>query len=186
MIDLDRWQEVLDTIRQHKLRTLLTALSVAWGIFMLVILLGAGTGLRNGIQHQFRDDAINSIWITPGRTRLPHRGHASGRRLEFTNADYDQVKTGIDPIGLEVFALNRVLLGDADGAINALSQALELGWNNYMRIANDIAWKEMHALPEFQPILARTKSALEKQRAIVEADDAEQDFLAETKELLVK
>ena len=92
MFNLDRWQEIFETLRRHKLRTFLTALSVAWGILMLIILLGAGTGLQNGVEYDFRDDAVNSIWLFPGKTSLPYEGHAVGRELQLTNEDYDQVK----------------------------------------------------------------------------------------------
>ena len=93
MFSLDNWQEILDTLRKNKLRTLLTGFSVAWGIFMLIILLGSGNGLANGIEYQFRDDAINSLWIRSGQTSLPHEGHRPGRRVQFTNEDYDQLTT---------------------------------------------------------------------------------------------
>ena len=88
----DRWYEILDTIRRNKLRTLLTALSVAWGIFMLVILLAAGNGLRNSVAYDFRDDAVNSLWMWAGETSMPHRGHAVGRSVAFTNRDYQRIR----------------------------------------------------------------------------------------------
>lgn len=86
---LDRWTEILDTLLRHRLRTALTAFSVAWGIFVLVLLLGLGEGLSRGVAWQFRDDATNSIWIRPGQTSVPWQGHGIGRRVGFTNADYE-------------------------------------------------------------------------------------------------
>lgn len=84
---LDRWQEIFDTLRRNKVRTALTALSVSWGIFMLIILLGAGQGLENQVQSNFKDDAVNSIWIRPGRAALPYKGLRPGRKIKFTNED---------------------------------------------------------------------------------------------------
>jgi putative ABC transport system permease protein len=101
MFDLDRWREILDTARRSKLRTALTGLSVSWGIFMLVILLGAGRGLQNGVEYSFRDDAVNSIWVSSGRTSVPHSGRAPGRSVQFTNDDYQLIKRkipGVDKI----------------------------------------------------------------------------------------
>lgn len=95
MFDLDKWQEILDTIRANKLRTLLTGFSVAWGIFMLIILLGSGNGLANGVEYQFRDDAINSIWLFGGQTSLPARGLAPGRPIRFTAEDFSAVRDGV-------------------------------------------------------------------------------------------
>jgi putative ABC transport system permease protein len=92
VFNIDLWQEIYATVRRNKLRTVLTALAVAWGIFMLVVLLAAGKGLRNGIEHQFRDDAINSIWIFPGKTSLPHAGQPIGRQIQLTNDDYEALK----------------------------------------------------------------------------------------------
>lgn len=90
-IDLDTWQEILTTLRKHKLRTTLTALGVFWGIFMLVILHGAGQGLQNGVEYQFRDDAINSIWVRRGTTSIPYNGLPKGRFIQFHNEDFEQL-----------------------------------------------------------------------------------------------
>ncbi len=89
MFDIDKWQEIFSSIRRHKLRTTLTALGVFWGIFMLVILLGAGQGLQNGVEFQFRDDATNSIFLRRGTTSMPYNGLPKGRQIMFDNADFD-------------------------------------------------------------------------------------------------
>jgi putative ABC transport system permease protein len=98
MFDLDKWQEIFSTISKNKLRTILTMFSVFWGIFMLVLLLGAGKGLENGVKKQFEGDAANSIWIYQGQTSLAYEGMQAGRRIQFTNEDYDRTKSLIKEI----------------------------------------------------------------------------------------
>jgi putative ABC transport system permease protein len=88
----DRWREIFDVLWRRRLRTVLTALSVAWGIFMLVVLLGAGNGLSNGAQAEFSRDAMNSVWVNPGRTSKAHGGHPAGRGLNFTLEDFEFVR----------------------------------------------------------------------------------------------
>jgi putative ABC transport system permease protein len=100
MFNLDRWREILDTLWRSKLRSGLTAFSVAWGIFMLVFLLGMGTGLQNGVEKEFADDATNAVWLFSGRTSIPHEGLPIGRRIVFTNGDVQALDKlrGVDKI----------------------------------------------------------------------------------------
>jgi len=87
--------ELWDVLSRNKLRTALTGLSVAWGVFMLVVLLAAGTGLQNGADWEFRDDAQNSIWISGGKTSMPYAGRGPGRAILFKNQDFDDLKRSV-------------------------------------------------------------------------------------------
>ncbi len=89
MFDLDRWQEIFDTIRKNKLRTFLTGLSVASGIFILVILLGFGQGFQNGIRKEFENDATNRIWVWTQVTTKEHNGLNPGRKIHLRNSNYE-------------------------------------------------------------------------------------------------
>lgn len=109
MFELEKWSEIYSTIRKNKLRTFLTGFSVAWGIFMLIILLGSGNGLENGVYDQFRGGAMNGVWISSGVTSLEHDGLKSGREIKFTNEDYKVIKNQIR--GYE-FISARMFLGN--------------------------------------------------------------------------
>jgi putative ABC transport system permease protein len=98
MFDVDIWQEIFSTIRKNKLRTFLTGFSVAWGIFMLMVLLGSGNGLQNGVREEFADDAVNIMWLWTGETSIPYKGLKEGREVKFNNDDYSFLTTRTDDI----------------------------------------------------------------------------------------
>lgn len=91
MFNIERWQEIFEGFSKNKLRTFLTGISVASGIFILVILLGAGRGIQNGIQKQFEQDAVNRISIWPGVTQKEHKGLNAGRFIQFRDQDYQLI-----------------------------------------------------------------------------------------------
>jgi putative ABC transport system permease protein len=92
MFDIDKWQEIFATIKKNKMRTFLTGFSVAWGIFMLMILLGSGNGLSNGVASNFMTEAVNAMWIWNGKTSIAHEGMKTGRNIQFHNEDQDLVQ----------------------------------------------------------------------------------------------
>lgn len=98
MFDFDSLREILSTISKNKLRTALTGFAVAWGIFMLIILLSAGNGLKNGVTSNFSNRAQNSVTLWPGWTSMPYKGLPSDRNIRFDHRDYDFVKTRIPEV----------------------------------------------------------------------------------------
>ncbi len=98
ILNADILQEITNTIRRNKLRTLLTSFSVFWGIFMLILLLGSGNGIENGVKHKFKDYAVNTVWVMSGQTSKTYKGLKIGRRLRFTNRDYESIKERVDGI----------------------------------------------------------------------------------------
>lgn len=89
MFNIERWQEIFEAIAKNRLRTFLTGISVASGIFILVILLGAGRGLQNGIEKQFERDAAGIIEVWSGVTSKEYKGLNPGRQIQFRNSDYN-------------------------------------------------------------------------------------------------
>lgn len=81
--------EIWGSIRRNKLRTCLTGFAVAWGIFMLIVLLGAGNGLKNALSYNMEGVATNVIEIGGGRTSKPYDGLQEGRRIILEDKDMD-------------------------------------------------------------------------------------------------
>jgi len=82
-------QEIFSTLKQNKLRAIMTGFSVAWGIFMLILLLGSGNGLQHGMENNFRGISKNALWIWSRQTQVAHEGLQAGRQIQFTDEDYE-------------------------------------------------------------------------------------------------
>ncbi|MCD4682160.1 MAG: ABC transporter permease [Bacteroidales bacterium] len=98
MFDRDRWQEIFHTLKKNKLRTFMTAFGVFWGIFMLIIMLGSGAGLENGVTDGMGKFATNSFFVWTERTTMPYKGFPRGRRFWFSNDDIQALRDNIPEI----------------------------------------------------------------------------------------
>ncbi len=92
MFDLDRWEEILNTIMRNRMRSILTAFGIAWGIFMLVVMAGAGLSVERFVGSQTRSLAMNSCFLYCGPTSVPYKGFAEGRRWSFSNDDIEAIR----------------------------------------------------------------------------------------------
>ncbi|GGI56577.1 ABC transporter permease [Winogradskyella haliclonae] len=88
MFNVERWQEIFETLKKNKLRTFLTGLSVASGIFILVILLGFSSGIENGVTTEFQQDATNEIFVRTRRTTKGYKGLNPGRFIQLKDEDF--------------------------------------------------------------------------------------------------
>lgn len=106
MIDFDKWQEIFHTLRHNKIRTALTAFGIFWGIFMLVIMLGAGTGLQNAVYSNLGDFARNSMFIWAQRTTMPYKGFPRNRAYHFEYSDKLALERNIPEIDIVAPTVN--------------------------------------------------------------------------------
>ncbi|MDR0347863.1 MAG: ABC transporter permease [Tannerella sp.] len=122
MFDLDRFNEIWVTITRNKVRSLLTGFGVFWGIFMLVVMMGAGTGLQKGILDGIEDFATNSCFMGAGQTSLPYQGFQKGRQWNVHNRDMDILLREIpeidvlSPLLMQRSMSDNVVYGDNSGS----------------------------------------------------------------------
>lgn len=100
LFDRDHWREIYEALRGNKLRTFLTAFGVFWGIFMLMVMLGAGNGLWNAIQIGFSGGATNSFFVWSQRTSKPYRGLPTGRSVQLDVQDVGAIRSQIPEAGV--------------------------------------------------------------------------------------
>lgn len=95
----DLFIEILGSIRRNKLRTVLTGFAVSWGIFMLIVLLGAGNGLMNAYKNGGADVLTNTMMVGGGWTSVPYDGLKQGRRIRLDDRD---IETTAGPLFADV------------------------------------------------------------------------------------
>lgn len=117
LLNIDKFQEIWFTIKQNKLRTFFTAFGVFWGIFMLVVMLGAGQGLQNGVKQGMGDMSTNSMFMWGNRTTQPYKGFPRGRRVRFNN---DDTKALIDQIPEIEYIAPRIQVFSTQGQNNVV------------------------------------------------------------------
>lgn len=83
----DLLHEIAQTLRNNRLRTMLTGISVAWGIFMLIVLLGAARGVKNNFDENLGSAMNNTISVWSGRTTKPYKGYEDGRWIRLKERD---------------------------------------------------------------------------------------------------
>lgn len=128
MLDFDKWNEIMQALSKNKLRTFLTAFGVFWGIFMLVIMLGSGSGLHNAVYSNMGDFSTNSCFMWTQTTTIPYKGFSRGRRFRFNNGDTEVLLKNISEIkalsprlnGWSNTEGNNAVRGDKAGAFSIL------------------------------------------------------------------
>lgn len=100
LLDTDRWREVYATLNANRLRTALTAFGVSWGVFMLVVMLGAGTGLKNGVYRDFNGFAMNTLYLWTQGTSMPYKGLPARRYFNLKNDDITYIEKNVLEVGV--------------------------------------------------------------------------------------
>ncbi|MCD8409571.1 ABC transporter permease [Tenacibaculum finnmarkense] len=100
LFDSDTWQEIYGSIRKNKVRTVITIIGVLWGIFLLVVLLGASRGMENSFKKIFGNFATNSVFVWTQSTDRPFKGFQKGRRFLPTLTDVKILKKEFKEIKL--------------------------------------------------------------------------------------
>jgi len=121
MFDTDKWQEIFYSLKQNKLRSFLTAFGVFWGIFMLIVMLGSGNGLQNGVTQGFGDFATNSVFIWTQRTTVEYKGFPKGRFFNYDNDDIIAIQKNIKNIRYLAPRLRAGGFGGGDNVIRGLN-----------------------------------------------------------------
>lgn len=102
LFDIDTWQEIYGSIRKNRTRTAITIVGVMWGIFLLVVLLGAAKGMENNFNKRFGNFATNSVFIWGQSTSKPFKGFQEGKRIRLKLSDVKIIRSEIKGVEFAV------------------------------------------------------------------------------------
>ena len=106
-IDIDRFREILDTLTRNKSRTFLTGFGVFWGVFMLVGLIGGGSGLKEMLSNNFEGFATNAAIVFAQPTTKPYYGLRKGRKWNMTYKYVERLKAQVPELDVVTPMLSR-------------------------------------------------------------------------------
>lgn len=140
--DIDRWQEIWITITHNKSRSVLTAFGVFWGMFMLVLMVGAGNALEKSIASQIDGFAVNSCFFWSQKTTKPYKGFQKGRTWQIKNSDIVVIRQRVP----ELQYLSPMLFGGNSSDQNNVARGEYSGsfeLNGCYPVANEIQTSRM-------------------------------------------
>jgi len=97
---IDLWLEIFETIKRKPSRAILTCIGVAWGVFILILLVGIGSGFEKGVFKLFKGYSQSATYVYSAETSLGYKGSPIGKRILFVEDDLRMLKTGISGISL--------------------------------------------------------------------------------------
>jgi len=138
LVDRDNWYEIWAVLRANRLRATLTAFGVAWGIFMLIVMLGFGSAMQSGTKRNMKGMATNMLWVWGQTTTEAYDGLKPGRYVQFKTSDIERLRhlPGVD------FVAPRLQLG---------------GWMNGFTVSYESkvgAYNVFGDYPDFRHIVA--------------------------------
>lgn len=126
MFDIDLWKEIISALKKNRMRSFMTAFGVFWGIFMLIIMSGAGKALENGVMDGIKGFASNSAFFWTERTSVPYEGFQRGRYWSYKDADIEYIRANVRDIeylsprlfGPNSYSGPNTIRGEKTGAFN--------------------------------------------------------------------
>ncbi len=174
MFDNDRWGEIWNVLSRNKLRSFLTMFGVGWGIFMLVVMLGMGNGLKHAVLGGFEGFATNSAFLWTMPTTKPYAGFQKGRSFRFDNEDIGIIRRNVT--GLELCSPQLQLGGWQSG--NNVSYGAKVGAFSVYGSEPEVIQVEAIRLPQGR-FLNHSDLSEERKVAVIGQDVVDQLFKPE-------